>query len=56
MRKTLILVTTFLGISTLYAADPAGYKVTILPLSGASAAGISMDYFGYAPVVAAPVK
>jgi DNA-binding beta-propeller fold protein YncE len=49
MRKTLILLTTFLVISTLYAADPAGYKVTMLPLPGASAAGISMDYLGYDP-------
>jgi DNA-binding beta-propeller fold protein YncE len=36
-------------MSTLQAADSAGYTVTMLPLPGASAAGISMDYLGYDP-------
>jgi DNA-binding beta-propeller fold protein YncE len=48
MKKILIL-TTFLAAGTLYAADPATYKVTMLPLPGASPAGISMDYLGYDP-------
>jgi len=43
-----LLLTTFLAATTLHAADP-GYKVTMLPLPGASAAGISMDYLGYDP-------
>src|SRR3954451_10143635 len=48
MRKTLVLLATFLAVSALHAADPT-YKVTMLPLPGASAAGISMDYLGYDP-------
>ena len=47
MRKTLILLTTLLAIGTLHAADPVTYKVTMLPLPGATPAGISMDYLGY---------
>jgi DNA-binding beta-propeller fold protein YncE len=51
MKKThrFILLATFLATSTLHAADPVTYKVTMLPLPGASAAGISMDYLGYDP-------
>jgi DNA-binding beta-propeller fold protein YncE len=45
----LLILTTFLAATTLYAANP-GYKVNLLPLPGASAAGISMDYLGYDPV------
>jgi YVTN family beta-propeller protein len=40
------LLTVTLALS-LQAADPPGYAVTMLPLPGASAAGISMDYLGY---------
>lgn len=47
MRKKLLILTTFLAATTLHAADPATYKVTMLPLPGATAAGISMDYLGY---------
>jgi DNA-binding beta-propeller fold protein YncE len=47
MRKKLFILTTFLAATTLHAADPATYKVTMLPLPGATAAGISMDYLGY---------
>jgi len=47
MRKTLILLTTLLAIGTLHAADPVTYKVTMLPLPGATPTGISMDYLGY---------
>ena len=43
------ILTVTLAIS-LQAADPPGYTVTMLPLPGASAAGISMDYLGYDPV------
>ena len=39
-----------LGAAALRAADPAPYTVTMLPLPGASPAGISMDYLGYDPV------
>src|SRR5205807_4934986 len=46
--KKLLILTTFFAISTLHAADPS-YKVTLLPLPGASPAGISMDYLGYDP-------
>jgi DNA-binding beta-propeller fold protein YncE len=49
MRKTLLILTTFLAAASLHAADPVTYKVTMLPLPGASAAGISMDYIGYDP-------
>jgi DNA-binding beta-propeller fold protein YncE len=50
MKKTyrLLILTTFLAANTVYAANP-GYKVTMLPLPGASAAGIGMDYLGYDP-------
>src|SRR5437588_6194228 len=47
--KTILILATFLAAGTLHAADPATYKVTMLPLPGASPAGISMDYLGYDP-------
>jgi DNA-binding beta-propeller fold protein YncE len=42
-----LILTTFLAAGTIYAADPSNYKVTMIPLPGASAAGIGMDYLGY---------
>src|SRR3981081_3163141 len=38
------------GVAALQAADSAQFTVTMLPLPGASPAGISMDYLGYDPV------
>lgn len=39
-----------IAAATLQAADPVQFTVTMLPLPGASPAGISMDYLGYDPV------
>jgi len=49
-RAICLLAILGLGAAALRAADPAPYTVTMLPLPGASPAGISMDYLGYDPV------
>ena len=49
IRLAAILVSG-IAAAALQAADPAQFTVTMLPLPGASPAGISMDYLGYDPV------
>jgi len=38
------------GATEMQGTDPTSYAVTMLPLPGASPAGISLDYLGYDPV------
>src|ERR1700674_5389018 len=49
LRRPGILAAAFVA-TALQAAEPAPFTVTMLPLPGASPAGISMDYLGYDPV------
>jgi DNA-binding beta-propeller fold protein YncE len=49
LRRPAILAAAVVA-TALQAAEPAHFTVTMLPLPGASPAGISMDYLGYDPV------
>src|SRR5215472_1779334 len=48
-RQLLFLGAAFVLTSQATAADKANYKVETLPLPGATAAGVSMDYIAYDP-------